>query len=233
MNIVGIIIIVIAVVCVWRGYVRGLFRSVLVAGATILAMVLAAYGTPYVSKALQQYTEIDEKIEQSIIEQFELDIAQGDSTKNEQMLVIDTLPCPEVLKLAVINNNNSDVYEGLNVQNFNEYLAHYMSCIVMNCMAFAIIEFALIVGLFLVLHASKILTEIPVLHGIDKFGGVMLGLLQTLAIIWSLFIVVSLLGNTPLGINAFAQISSNPVLNFLFEHNWLLDKMTSITNVLL
>lgn len=232
MNILGIIVIIITGICVWRGYAQGLFRSIVIAVGIILAMVLSAYATPYVSKALQQYTSLDEKLELSIIEQLDLDITQENTTKNQQMLLIESLPVPEALKLAVVNNNNLDVYAGLNVRGFEEYLAHYLSCIIINCLAFVIVEVAITVGLFAVLRITKILTEIPILHGIDKTGGVILGLIQALAIIWCLFVVIALLGNTPLGIAAFEQISSNPILNFLFEHNWLMDRMTSITNVL-
>lgn len=232
MNILGIIIIVITGICVWRGYVQGLFRSVLIAGGIIAAMVLSAYATPYVSKALQQYTSLDETLEASMIEQLGFDITREDTTKNEQMQLIEALPVPEALKLAVVNNNNSDVYAGLNVRGFEEYLVHYLSCISINCLSFVIVEVAVMVGLFAVLHITRLLTEVPILHGIDKVGGVILGLIQALAIIWCLFIVIALFGNTPLGIAAFEEISSNPVLNFLFEHNWFMDKMTSITNML-
>lgn len=232
MNILGIIVIIITGICVWRGYAQGLFRSIVIAVGIIGAMVLSAYATPYVSKALQQYTSIDEKLELSIIEQMNLDVTRENTTKNEQMQLIEALPVPETLKLAVVNNNNSDVYAGLNVRGFEEYLAHYLSCIIINCLAFVIVQLVITVGLFALLHITKVLTEIPILHGIDKTGGVILGLIQALAIIWCLFVVVALFGNTPLGIAAFEQISSNPVLNFLFEHNWFMDRMTNITNVL-
>lgn len=232
MNILGIIVIVITGICVWRGYAQGLFRSILIAGAIIVAMVLSAYATPHVSKALQQYTSIEEKLEASLAEQMDLDITRENSTKNEQMLLIEALPFPDALKLAVVNNNNSDVYEGLNVRGFEEYLAHYLSCIIINCLAFVIVQLAITIGLFVLLHITKVLTEIPILHGIDKAGGMLLGLIQALAIVWSLFILIALIGNTPLGIAAFEQISNDPILNFLFEHNWLMDRMTSISNVL-
>lgn len=230
MNILGIIVIIITGICVWRGYAHGLFRSIVITGGIILAMVLSAYAAPYVSKALQQYTELDEKLADSITEQLDAYFIQEGSA-NEQIL-IDSLPLPEALVLAISSNNNSYVYEGLNIQVFEDYLAHYLSCIIINCFSFVIVQLAIIIILFVLLRITKILTEIPILHGMDKAGGMMLGLIQALAIIWSLFILIMLLGNTSLGTAAFEQIRSNPVLEFLFEHNWLLDKMTSITNVL-
>lgn len=231
MNIVGIIILVITVTCILTGYIRGLFRSVLIVGVTILAMVVSAYATPHVSRLLQQHTQLDERIEHYVIEQLSLDITQEAIAKNEQMLIIEGLPVPDALKLAIVNNNQSEVYEGLNVRGFQEYLAHYLSCIVMNCLAFIVIQLIIMIALFVLLHISKVLTEIPILHGIDKIGGVMLGIIQAMAIIWSLFILISLIGNTPLGIAAFAQIMENPVLNYLYEHNWLLNTVTVMTDM--
>ena len=171
MNILGIIVILIAVLCIWRSYVRGLFRSVLIVGAMVVAMILSSYATPYVSRALRQYTKIDETIESAVIERLELDITQEQSTKQEQMQMIDSLPFPETFKLAVFNNNNTT-------------------------------------------------------------GGIALGVIQALAVIWSLFLFLSLFANTGWGTQAFAEITGNPVLNFLYEHNWLMDIVTNVTKVL-
>lgn len=231
MNILEIVLLIIMLLCVWRGYARGLFRSVLIVGAMVLAMVLSAYAAPHVSGLLQQYTGLDETIEDYIAEQLSLDVEQAINTKHEQMLIIEELPFPDVLKLAIVNHNNSEVYEGLDVRGFQEYLAHYLSCVVMNCLAFILIQLVITTGLIILLSVSKVLTEIPILHGIDKTGGVILGIIQTLAIIWTLFIFISLIGNTPFGISVFEKIIDNPVLSFLYEHNWLLDTITSITNV--
>lgn len=233
MNPLGIIFLVILLACVWQGYVRGLFQSLLTAVAIILAMALSSYACPYVSKALQDYTKLDEQIENYIIEQLELDLSQETNTKNEQMQFIDELPFPDAIKIAVVNNNNSDIYDGFQVQRFQEYVAHYLSCMVMNCLAYVVIQVMLTVGFLVLIHIAKWLTGIPILYGIDKTGGVLLGMLQTLTIIWSLYIVISLFGNTPLGIAAFEQISNSPVLNFLYEHNLIMDTITNVTNVLL
>lgn len=232
MNPLGIIFLVILLACVWQGYVRGLFQSLLTAIAIILAMALSSYVCPYVSKALQDYTKLDEQIENYIIEQLELDLSQETNTKNEQMQFIDELPFPDAIKMAVVNNNNSDIYAGFQVQRFQEYVAHYLSCMVMNCLAYVVIQGTLTVGFLVLLHITKWLTGIPILHGIDKTGGVLLGMLQTLTIIWSLYVAISLFGNTPIGMTVFEQISNSPVLNFLYEHNLIMDTITNVTNVL-
>lgn len=222
-NTLTIVILIITGLCVWRGFSRGLFQTILVAGATILAIVLSGYATPYVSEGLRKYTNIDEKIEEYIITTLELDITQDSTSKNEEMAVIDSLPIPDALKMAVINNNNSDVYNQWNITGFYDYIDQYLSGIVINCLSFILVQVILTIVFLILLYTSHRLTDIPILHGIDKIGGIILGLVQALAIVWSLFIFISLIGNTPLGMDAYAQISESKILNLLYENNWLLD----------
>lgn len=231
-NILFFVLLIITVACIWTGYVQGLFRSVLVVGATLLAMVLSFFATPYVSKAIQQYSSLDERVEAVIIQQLQLDVAEETDSKNEQMQFIDTLSCPEALKMSIVDHNNADVYRGFRATTFQEYIAHYLSCIFINGLAYVVIQAIISIGLFVLLRVSKALTEIPILKGIDKGGGIALGAVQALAVIWSLFIAISLFGNTPFGAELYSQISGNPILNFLFEHNWILDKITDVSNVL-
>lgn len=231
MSVLFIVILIITVLCVWRGYARGLFRTVLVAGATVLAMVLSSFATPYVSEALQTYTSIDEKIQDYIVSTLELNTEQLITTKAEEMTAIDNLRVPEVLKLALINHNNSSVYDLLDIHGFYEYIAGYLANIFMNCLAFVVIQLVITVFFMILLYSLNILKEIPILNGIDKAGGVLLGLVQALAIVWSAFIVISLFGNTPFGMQMYDEISSNRMLNYLFEHNLLLNTITQVTGL--
>ena len=58
MNIFGMILIIIIGLCLWGGFRRGLFRSLLVAAAMILSMVGAAYATPVVGQWIQEHRNI-------------------------------------------------------------------------------------------------------------------------------------------------------------------------------
>lgn len=235
MNGLEIATIIIAGVCLWVGYRQGLFRTLLLTIAMVLAIGLSSYACPYVSNALQKYTAIDDKIEAYIIEQWSLDITKQDTTKTEQMQMIDELPFPERIKTAIISNNDNDangIYGGLQVGNFQEYLAKYLTCMMMNALSFLVIQVAITVGLVVLLCVTKVLTEIPILHGIDKAGGICLGAAVALIIIWTGFLFISILGNTQAGVWAFSKINESPVLDFLFSHNLLLDVATNISRMI-
>ena len=222
-------------ICLWVGYRQGLFRTLLLTIAMVLAIGLSSYACPYVSNALQKYTAIDDKIEAYIIGQWSLDITKQDTTKTEQMQIIDELPFPERIKTAIISNNDNDangIYGGLQVGNFQEYLAKYLTCMMMNALSFLVIQVVITVGLVVLLCVTKVLTEIPILHGIDKAGGICLGAAVALIVIWTGFLFISILGNTQAGIWAFSKINESPVLDLLFSHNLLLDVATNISRMI-
>ncbi len=235
MNGLEIATIIIVGICLWLGYRQGLFRTLLLTIAMALAIGLSSYACPYVSNALQKYTAIDDKIEAYIIGQWSLDITKQDTTKTEQMQIIDELPFPERIKTAIISNNDNDangIYGGLQVGNFQEYLAKYLTCMMMNALSFLVIQVVITVGLVVLLCVTKVLTEIPILHGIDKAGGICLGAAVALIVIWTGFLFISILGNTQAGIWAFSKINESPVLDLLFSHNLLLDVATNISRMI-
>lgn len=232
MNVFAIILIIIMGVCLWRGFARGLFRSILVAAAMVLSLVGAAYAAPTVSRWIQTHTHLNEQIESHIIESMQLDIHQEDA-KTSQMQIIESLKLPEAMKLAIVNNNNDTVYAAFQVRNFQEYLAHYLAGVAVNALAFIVIQLIITIIVAVLIHIARDMTEIPILHGIDKTGGVILGAVQALAIIWSIFIFLAVIGDTALGNWAYVGICENPVLNYLYERNLLLDTITDITRVLL
>lgn len=231
MNVFAIVLIIIMGICLWRGYSRGLFRSVLVAGTMVLSLVGASYVTPVASRWLQNHTRLNEQIEKHIIENMQLDIQQEDD-KTAQMQMLEDLQLPEAMKLAIVNHNNASSYDVLQVDNFQTYLAHYLASVAINGLTFIALQLIIVILCAILIYIAKDMAEIPILHGIDKTGGLILGAVQALAIIWSIFIFLAVIGNTALGSWAYASIYENPILNFLYERNLLLDTITDITQVL-
>lgn len=243
MNGLEIAVIIIVGVCLWIGYRQGLFRTLVVTVAMAAAIGLSSYACPYVSNALQKYTTVDERIEADIevrieayvTEHMEINVMNPELTKTEQMYAIDALPLPERIKTAIISNNDNDengIYGNLQVHSFGEYLSKYLTRLMINVLSFLIVQVLIMVGLFALLYATKILAEIPILHGIDKAGGIGLGAVAALLIIWLGFLFISLLGSTPMGVQAFSQINESKMLTFLFSHNIILDVITNVSRMI-
>lgn len=233
MNILLIVVLAILILCTVCGYHKGLFRTVLSAGAIVIALLLTVCTYHYVSKALQRYTKIDDKMEATIVRKMDLNIHnQGKVSKVEQMDAIDKYPLPQTLKMALIDNNNTDVYEAFDVTGFEEYVAHYLSCIIMNAIAFIATQILFMIIIRFVLCMLDIITEIPIIHGIDRTGGLLLGFAEAVLIVWLLLVLVTVFSGTRIGEIVYAQIEQSSVLSFIYDHNYLMHFVTNMTKII-
>lgn len=226
MNYVAIAVGIMMLICLGHGYVRGLFRTVVFLGAGVGAMLLSVYVGPHVGTALSQYTKIDEGIQQHIAEEFSIDVHQQATTKNEEMELIEGLPCTEFMKMLLVSNNYDQIYDDWKVEGFYDYVVTCIVKVIMNCLGFVLMEIIIGIGFFILSRSVQFVTEIPIVHGIDKIGGVAVGMLEALALIWSFFIAVSIFSGTSWGISFMDQINQSKMLTFLYENNWLIQGIT-------
>ena len=82
---------------------------------------------------------------------------------------------------------------------------------------FLVVFFALRIAVFLL----NILEHLPLVHGVNKFAGLLAGLAEGLVAIWILGIVLSVIGTTPLGQSAAECIRKSVFLQVLYGNNLL------------
>ena len=71
-----------------------------------------------------------------------------------------------------------------------------------------------------------IISDLPVIGGLNRVAGGALGLGTGLIIVWILFIVITLLYDTGLGKACFENIAENEFLTFLYNNNILMQYIT-------
>lgn len=232
MNFLLIIVIVIFIGLMLNGYRQGLLKAVLSVGAVVLALFLTSHGYPYVSKAIRSTTNLESVLKEKITVSLEMKVEEEISTKNQQMELIDQYNLPEQLKTILIDNNNNDIYEQLQVNNFYDYVGSILSCIIINGIAYLATWLILFFIIRVVMWWMDIMTDFPLVHGVDKAGGVVLGLAEAAIIVWLGFILITIIGNSQIGETLYGQICENPFLTFLYQHNILLDIVTNISESL-
>ena len=110
-----------------NGFRKGLLKSVLFCGTTILALFVTSQCYQFVGKALNEYTGLGEQIETSIEKSLEMKTNETKKIKRaEQTKKIESLNLPQGIKDALVENNNMDIYKALNVTSFYEYIASYL-----------------------------------------------------------------------------------------------------------
>ena len=146
----------------------------------------------------------------------------GEIPKNDQIEEIEGAPMPQFMKDMLMENNNNAIYEELGVTTFPQYVASYISRLVLNIVSFLVTFLIAIILVKALMFAVNIIGELPVLGLVNHIAGGALGLVLGLVIIWLGFLVMTLAYTTTAGSACFEMVEKSAILTFLYEHNPLL-----------
>ena len=148
--------------------------------------------------------------------------ALGEIPKDQQIKELEESNLPQFLKDALLEN-----YEELGVQTFAAYVASYISRMVIKILSFLVTFIVAVIIVRALMAAVDIIGELPVIGFFNHLGGVALGGVIALLIVWVGFLVLTLLYSTEAGKTCFDLIEQSEILTFLYEKNLLLAKLLS------
>ena len=133
----GIVVLAILILCVWRGYSRGFIKEIVSFFFVFLSLSLAWAINPYINEFLVQKTPIYNTIQETCTNFVQ---SQGgekaeyetDSTGD----LIDGLKLPELLRKNLEENNNAETYAALSVGTMTEYVPGYLARTVINGLSY-------------------------------------------------------------------------------------------------
>ncbi len=230
-NIILIVTILILLIAVIVGMIRGFIKTFFAAFAVIIALVIATQVGPYMAKVIQHtpiYTGITRQIEENMDAQTDV---MTDKV-SDQIDAITEFQIPGFIKEALIENNNTQIYEALGVYDFNAYVAAYMACLVINAVSFLLVFLTAYIIIKMIEGALNLISKLPVLHAINKMGGLICGLVHGLIIVWLLGVVIMALAWTGPGQWASEQINGNPILSLIYNHNLIVSMLTNMSKML-
>lgn len=233
MNWLLIAVIAFLIVYVIRGYSNGLIKTVFSIFAVVIALILAVTISPYVSKALQSnekvFGMVNDKVSIAVLE-------KSEKTKEEnkdagQTEIINQLPFPQGLKNALVENNNSEVYKIFNVESFEAYISNYITCIILNAISFMIVFLLAVIIVKIVANILDVISKLPLINGINKLGGLIIGFVHGLIVLWVLCIVLTVFSSTDVAGILFGYMNESRFLSAIYDNNLLLNIITNIAKV--
>lgn len=205
-----------------RGYNRGFLRIVITFIGTIFIIVLVKSMSPYVSDYFMNNTKAYEKVQDKITEKFAEANQRYDNTIPEnQSKTISSYDIPEVLKDNLIINNTKEVYQGLLVSIFEEYVSAYLAKTAIKAMAFVVLFVVFYIVFKILLVVVDVISKIPIIKGINKSAGACLGLIESLIIVWLFFFIVVMFIGEDSGSKLLSMIAQSRFLSILFNNNVL------------
>lgn len=212
-----------------QGRRRGFIRTVFTLFSLIIALVLTYTLSPYISKSLQK----SEKIQGYVTKTVETVIkTEKEETVSDQVEYIDGLNLPKSLKTALIENNNKEVYTAFAVKSFQDYVNHYVVYLIMNALSFILTLMIIKILLFVAVKMLDILSKLPIINGLNKSAGLLVGILHGFIVVWVLCIFLTVFSGTEWGIRLYTMINESLVLTTIYDNNLLLSGITSIVKVL-
>lgn len=217
----------------WRGQKRGFIRTVFTIFSTIIAIVITMWVSPYISKGIKSndslMTHVSEKVSEALASEADEEI--GDKTTDE-VEYIENLKIPSLLKKNLIENKTSDVYDAMAVDDFKGYVNNLLSVLLINMGTFIFVLLLAKVLLHITSVTLDLISNLPVISGLNRFMGLIAGLIHGVIVIWIGFVVITLFANYEFGQILFAQINESEILSAIYNNNIILVFLTDISKIL-
>ena len=200
------------------GLRRGFIRKVVSALSLVITLVFVTYFTPQITTFIQEHTSLHENLQKKCSDIF-LSNEYNEDVKTDQVLMIENMDLPENIKEMLLENNNTESYDVLAVSGFHDYVGAYLANMIINALAYLLSFVIVWTAIRAVLLAMDVVTKLPILHGINRLAGGVLGIVYGIVLVWIAFLLVTILCNGNLGRQFFGLISENPFLLFLYNQN--------------
>lgn len=219
-------------VCMIVGYTRGFIKIVASLGATVATIVLATFLSPYVSGVLLKTVPIEEMIQEKCMEILmsnQEGVTVSDDVENSQdaqFFMIENAKLPEVFQQLLLDNNNPEIYKTLGVTTFSEYIGSYLARLIADIVSFLLTLIVVTIVVRTILCTVGFIGKLPVIGGLNRIAGGILGIGTGLIVVWVLFIIITLMYDSEIGRQCFASIAENEFLTYLYENNILMNYIT-------
>ena len=136
-----------------------------------------------------------------------------------QTQAIQQADLPNVFKSLLAVNNNSEIYQQLGVETFAQYVGSYLAKLIINIVAFLITFVLISIILRAIVLALDIVSSLPGVGIVNRLAGGVIGMVGAMVIVWTLYIIITLMYTTTVGKELFQMIQENQFLTMLYEYN--------------
>lgn len=203
------------------GHYRGFLRQCVSLGALLLTIAIVKVATPGLTAAISENPVIRETISSYILDAAGWTAPQPETEgePSAQRISIEEMQLPESIKKLLLENNNNEIYEMMGVGEFANYIGTYLANMVIRAIVSVVLFLTCSVAIHIMIRWLNLLTRLPIISGLNKIAGAVLGLAQGFLILWVGGFFVSLFAATPTGQMLEEQIYSSSWLTVIYQYN--------------
>ena len=116
----------------------------------------------------------------------------------------------------------------LGVSEFRKYIADSVTGIILNAISFVLVFVGVSIIMRIIIRCLNLLSRLPVIHTMNKMGGMLVGLLKGLIVLWLICIVITIMSGSEAGIYLYSQINESPFLKYIYDNNMIMALITGL-----
>ena len=219
---IDLIVIGILVIFAVMGYYKGLVRTALTLISSIVALLLAFVVSPVTNTILEMtpvYQWVTDGVQSKVSEiNFIGGIQSQAATIMEEITWL-----PSVIVEQVKMNNNPAMHRLLGVSQIEDYVSMYITQILVGLVALLISWLIIKLMLNVAVHmTSSIVEHIPIISGVNKQLGLVLGILKGWLTLSIVICVLPLFSQLPMLQDLMKALDTSFLLKWLYENNLVL-----------
>lgn len=211
------------------GFRRGFVREVVTMFFWVLSIALVWLMNPYVNDFLKENTPLYEFVQSSTRDYVESKLEGNTAAEEqEQSSLLENLGLPSFLTEEIEENNNASVYQYLAVNTFTDYVSDYLAVAAVNGVSFLVSLLLATLLIRMLAYALDIIARLPIINGINKSAGALVGVVKGVLFIWIILMVLTIFCNTEIGRQGLELVERDDLLKWLYEQNVFVNIFMSI-----
>lgn len=211
-----VIILIFTIIGVRNGFLYSVFRLF----SYIVSVIFAVKFYPVLSEMLQKtviYTNIKTSVINGIIKQQAADGVSLQERTAQSM--VDGLKLPGFLKDAILDNvGKKDIF---GVQKILDAIGSEIALLVINILSMILIYLIIRFGLIFARVLIKTIAKLPVFRQLDKAGGLILGAIEGVLIVYILCALLILFSAFPKFTQVINSIETSRVASYFYQNNFI------------
>lgn len=229
MNGLEIVVLGVLILSCFAGYRAGFLRVIYSLFSWILVLAFVTWATPYLTEFLEENTTLQTTIQEKCVVYMEKKAEekidqQTESVGKERQ---ETLPdnaiwIPEDIMEEITGSTAGIMNDILEESGVYEEIASAITHFIIKGIAFFV---AFIIAGILVSWVSKglnVVSHLPMLRGVNRFFGAIVGGIKGLFYIWLAFYIITICGASQQGALLLTYIRESTILSYLYDNNILL-----------
>ncbi len=219
MNILLIFSLLILTGSAFSGYRRGFFRTAITMTSFIIAMVIASAINPAVTSYVKEHTRIETTIrdtlsgflegegEEALEEKYFSDFNEGLGLPEAWEKALEGLPAEALDQLGI--EELADYY----IARYTDMAVQALSYVISVTIAYLLIRIGM--------GIADMVGHLPILSGLNRLAGLLLGLVRGIVILWLAGLVIALCSGYEWTVPVLEMIRDSELLTFLYRNNLL------------